>query len=504
MQESREGARGPVILAFMLAAWVGTVFLLPADSDGAFAAWDGVDYGIKAERPEGVGALHHFHPLFHAFALPLTRALRAAGVATPGHVAIRILAGAGAAALVFLVVTAAGRGRWLAGVGFAAALIATRATVIEAAVGETVVPGVAAALWALAEATRPRIRWGTLWVALAVALLVRADNVLIVPGVVAAAWAHPESRGRAGRIAAGVALTGAATLAGYLVFASLDSRGPGPFWQSLFPSYLDSWIRRDQPGVAPLVSRVDASSAAIVGRTWPRSEPNLWIGPAFAASLLAAAFLLRGRSAQRRLVLAAAITFACREAFFTWYDVTNPKWSVFTLGLLAFLGSRLAEGEPARSLAARRVGGLILVLLAVVPPVVHGPFTVRLRDRGFISAMSHAVAQGQDCRFLTVGPTVDLGLTYLGVPHLALAPAAKLEDSLDAVAREAVAHASPALIVFERWLPWMPSGDPWVMQNAPQGRLPIDSLPPTPEIRLISWNGYAYGARYSPAESRPR
>lgn len=495
------GGRAAALAALAIAAVGLAVFLFPVDSDGAFASFDGVIYGIEAEQgtlpPENA-----FHPLFHVVKFPITRALARAGVASPGHVAVRLLAGIGAAWALWLVALAAGRAAWVAGAAFAAVLLATRGFLVNAAAGETVVPACAAALWVLHEVFRAPARPWRVAVALTVALLVRADNVLIVPGALAALWLtwDPAVRGR--RIVVALAFAAVATIAGYVAFWWVATRGAVPIWTYMFPERVHDWTAQNVAS-RPL-THVDASSAAVVGRTWPLKDPNLWIGPGFVALQLVAAFLLRGSSRARPLAAGLALTLAVRGAFFSWYDVVNSKWAVMTLGLVAWTAASLCRGEPRRPRPARAAGLVLLAALAFAVPLVHGAFTLRLRDRGFIGAMRHAVEEGRGARVLAMGPNVNLALDFLGVHHAILDLRPDPSDSLAALVREAQSRPEPALMIYERWTPWVVSGDPWMMLNAPRRRLPIDDASPSPSLRIITWDGYAYAARYEPAAPASR
>jgi hypothetical protein len=485
----------PAVPLLAIAAAAIAFFLYAPDSDGAFASFDGVVYGTRAERQEHEPATA-FHPLFHALARGLASALGAAGVAAPGHVAVRALSAAGAGLAMLIVAGASGTGRRAAGCGFAAALFATRAFLVDAAVGETVVPGCAAALWALDRATRSPVRIGGACAALAVALLLRADNVLIVPAFVAGMWG-----GTGGRRAAAVralAAAAAATAAGYLAWWLLAAGGRPSVPEYFLPASLGPWMNPAGVGLPGLLTHVDATSAALVGRSWPLDEPRLAWGPAWLAGLIAAAVLLRGSAPVARLAAATLLVAGARAAFYSWFDAGNPEWAVLTLGAVALLGSRAAAGEPRRSRAARVAGGVVLAALALAPLAAHGPFTLRLRERRFIAAISHAVREGAGCRFLGMGPNVHNALDFLGVDHVFLATLPDAPGALAAVLRELEAHRQPTMIVFERWTPWMIAGSPYAMIHAPAAKTLVDEWPSSEETRVVRWEGYAFAVRHAP------
>jgi hypothetical protein len=152
----------------------------------------------------------------------------------------------------------------------------------------------------------------------------------------------------------------------------------------------------------------------------------------------------------------------------------------------------------------RALGAAVLLAIIVASAWAHGPFTARLRRRGFVQAMTHAVTEGAGCRVVALGPNVHNALEFLGVPHALLPVAPGSEEALPAVMAQLAGHPEPTLIVFERWTPWMVAAVPHMMAHAPTHRLPLDALAPTPGLRTIQWDGYTYAVRYSPVEGAPK
>jgi hypothetical protein len=497
-------ARVTALILLSAAAMAASLWLFPADSDGAFAAYDGIVYAISAERGESEPS-HLFHPLFHAAVATLTPLLRELGVARPGHAAIRVVSGLGAVLTLLLVASAAGPRRWVAGTGFAAALLVTRAFLVDAAVGETVLPACAAALAAIAAASRSPVRPVRVWVPLVLALLLRADSILVVPGVVAALLAARDPARGIRPIMVGLAGAGIVTLGGYFFFWAIQTLGSVPLadWAGSYPAIVRNWMGPEALAASGFVKHADAASAAVVGKTWPPDQPNLWLGPAAVAGLVAAGVLLRGTSRIGPLVWAVSVTIVVRGLFFSWFDAGNPEWAILTLALAALLGARLAAGEPRRSPAARLAGAVLLVLLIAGPLAAHAAFTWRLRERGFIEAMTHAVGEGEGARVVALGPNVHNALKFLRVDHTLLPVEPGSPEALPAVLAELVARAEPTLIVFERRTSWMVADVPYLMAHAPPPGLAIDALESTPERRVIRWNGYTFAFREAPS-SRPK
>ena len=147
-----------------------------------------------------------------------------------------------------------------------------------------------------------------------------------------------------------------------------------------------------------------------------------------------------------------------------------------------------------------------LLLLAVIAGALwsHAAFTWRLRGRGFVRAMAHAVEEGRGARVVALGPNVHNALKYLEVEHVLLPVAPGSAEALPAVAAELAAHPKPTLVVLERPAPWLVAGVPYLMQNAPAPGTALDDLPLTPGARAIRWDGYTYAVRYSPASVPPK
>lgn len=483
-----------LILGAMALGTLGAALVLfSPDSDAAIAASDPVYYGIWTES-FGRASISAHHALFHAVVLGITGLIRPLAGQMGAPIALRIVSATAAALVVVLVFRGAGRDRWYVGAGFALLLLGTRSFVFEAGVGESIVPGAAAALFVIDQATRPPFRPLRVWGSLVLALLVRQDNILIVPGLVLGLWHVLQPERRLQRLASGLLASAAVTVAGYVMLWLVASGGRRPFVEFMLALALDPQYA-DPNLIGNLRWRLDALGVAVAGRTWPSWSPNLWIGPAFLAATSIAALLLRGNARMRPLATTIAAVVLARAVFYTWFDFKNWEWSVLTLIMFAYLGSRMAEGAAVRRRFARASGAFALAGLTIVVLIGHAASTLSLREPTLMGALRHSVAAGEGCRFVAVGHSADLGLFYLGVDHV-LVPSLDTGDLVESVTREVRSKPGPAVVVMDRWVY---NGDPWLMKQG-EIRIFLDRMESTPELRILRWQGRAYGVRYDPPE----
>jgi hypothetical protein len=476
--------------------------LLPVDSDGAFAKFDGVLYGIQMERTP-VESISGHHPLFHVVGNVLTWVLRAAGAPTPGQWAVRVMSAAGAALTALLVALAAGPVRWWVGIGFAAVLVLTRSFLIDAAVGESLLPACAAALWAVAEAARRPVRSGRAAAALVLAVLIREDNVLITPGIAAALALGAPRAERLRRTAAFLAAAGATTLSVYLVLWAIAAFGRETFFHWLVSLASGPGWAGHYPFVAgPLPTHLDALGASVTGRTWDFGDVNLVVGPGFLAALLAAAVLLRGSNSWRDHAAAIVPILLVRAAFFSWYAPDSPKWSVLTWCLVAMFCARAGGGAARRPVWFRVAGGALLVAVAAWLLWWHGPLTLRLRESRFLDQVRSAVAACPSCRFIAHGYQVDLALLFLDVPHVRVPTYEDPVRSQDELLAAARSEPTSAMVVLDRVID---IGEPWAMRRRAAARIPfLDDRESHPTLRLLKADGKVYGVHYVPDASESR
>lgn len=407
----------PILL--VIASMALALFLYPFDADAVFAVHDGIWYAVGAERYPAESINPH-HPLFHGFVIGLTYVLRDLGVANPGHVAIRIVAGLGGAWLLLQICALAGRRRVLVGSAFALLLLCTRGYLIEMGTGENVLPAAAAALFALRLAARPNPSLLATGAALTFAGLMRQDNAFIAPGV---AWALmrglPPGRKLRGvvTLAAGV---GVATLAAYLVFWWWNVEAQEPFflWLNRFGRE-GSWTGPKEFSLGRLPVYVFSVAIAMTGRLSPPGTEQPWVGLAYVAGILGPALLLRGSERKQGLGVPILLTLIGRAFFHSWFEADNFEWLVLPVSFVIAYASSLTRGDPATPLPARIAGGVALAGLVVWLLAAHGAPTWRLRDRQLMSSVEEAVrVDHARWRFLAYGGRVKGALVMMGLPEL--------------------------------------------------------------------------------------
>jgi hypothetical protein len=475
-----------VLVALM--ALGAALFLFPADSDAAFANYDGLWYGLNAERA-GARCIVAHHILFHVAVIALVQPVEALGVPFAGGVACRIVAGAGAAIVLVLVASRA-RGRFLVGFGFAILLFSCRSFLVEAGVGENVLPACAAALAALVIASRPSPSPLAVGTAFAAALLFRQDNVLLLPAVVYATWTGlaPEGRGR--RIVGALSAAGAAAAA-LSVAAWAIARSPG---QS-FAAWLFDLGRQDWtvPVAGPRVlAHADAFGIAAVGRHWEPQDHHLWIGAALLAAVALAAWCLRGDAAPSRFLRACALACAARVPFFIWFEAHNPEWHVLTWVLLAACGSAAAAGRPRASVFARAAGALLLIALPIVVIASHGPHTWRLRERNVMGAV-RSLGNLDGTEIFAEGHHVATGFSVLGKRRTVLEGSRDQNVAFlfDRIAR----HPQPTVFVIDRMVL---DGMPHALDHLSEYDSHLDTRGDTDELKLVRWQGRVFAFQYVP------
>ena len=469
-------------------ALVAALFLFPADSDGALANHDGIWYAMLAEHLGRRSIMAH-HVLFHMAVVGLVDPLKALGIASPGSVACRIVAGAGAA-LVLLLVASRARARWVVGCGFALVLLSSRSFLVEAAVGENVLPACAAALATLIVATRPTPSPWKVGAAFAVALLFRQDNLLLLPAVFYALWSGLPRERRFRTITLTLVAGGAVAALGS-VAAWRVARQPG---QSLW-TYLVDLGRHDWSLsiVGPrALAHTDAFGIAAVGRHWWPDDHHLWIPAALLAALGVAAWGLRGDAAPPRFWRACLLAIATRIPFFLWFEAHNPEWHVLTWVLVAACGSSAAAGSPRTSVPLRVMGTAILLALSVVILRSHGPHTWLLRDRTMTEAI-HALGDLKGVEVFTDGHIVGTAFSRLRIPRTVLGN--RRDANMAFLRGEVETRPRPMLFMIDRMVL---DGMPYSLDHLNEYDHHLDSGLDTEDLRLERWRGRVYAFRFMP------
>jgi hypothetical protein len=470
------------------------LFLYAPDADGAFAIYDGAWYGHYAERYPAYSVLPH-HPLFHLVVAGITALLGAAGVAGPGHVAVRLVAGLGGALVVWMVAGLADRRRRTAGAAFAFALFATRGFIAETATGENLFPAFAGALLLLKCASADSPSLAKIGAATALALCLRQDNLLVLPGALLAVAPALPREGRVRRLAAMLGVTALVTIAFYVLawtwVRTLNDEG--------FLGYLTRFKRiSGWQGALDVATRLalhlGSFGVALVGRHWFTVAPHLAVAAAWILAVLGSTGMLRGTRASRRYATAALVTIAIRLPFFAWFEPTNFEWQLMPMVLLAALGARTAAGEPATSPRWRAAGIGLLVVVGVAVFCAHASNTWTLRKRTLAEAIDKAVeAGGPRAYYLAMDKNAMLALEMRRLPY----------DQLDigygddfrhlfklAHEKRSLLHA-PIVAVGDRFVE---TGMSWDLEHAGEGFGTFDSAKPTPEISLVQYGGKTFAA----------
>lgn len=403
----------------------GCLLLYAWDSDASFALCDPLYAALHAEEAPWSTVSGH-HPLFHVLVNGATAALDAAGVARPGHLAVRLVAGLGAALVVILVASCAGRGRLRLGLLVALPLLVTRGFVMVGATGENGLPACAAALACLMAAARPGCSLGLVSALSVLALLLRQDNLLLLPAVAAVlAWRLPAGK-RLRPVVATLAGVAVATVAGYLVLWRVGAADSSlaEFLFGLVGAEQTWWAQGSGPDWSHADFHLGVLGVAVAGQQWPATsiQPHIWLGVGFAGVLILASLLLRGTARHWPFLLACLLVVALRFPFFLWFEPGNYEWWLLPLVLVAACGATLAGGRPATPTVTTRrwIGGGLLVALAAAVLALHAGSSWRLRDRTLARARDEALELGgptPGCLYLAYGDRAKAAFDVAGVPN---------------------------------------------------------------------------------------
>jgi hypothetical protein len=490
-----------VLILFVLVSFVLAVWLYPFDCDAAFAVHDAIWYGLSAER-DPRGSINPHHPLFHGSVWGLTVPLRKLGVEGVGHVASRLVAWVGAACLLLQLCAAAGRRRILVGAAFAFVLFSTRGFLVEMASGENVLPAAAASLLSITLASRanPRL-WPTAG-ALALALLLRQDNLFSIPGV-AAIFALGRPAGMRLRATFGMlCVAGLITIAGYAAAWWINCGGrEGPIHWMLRFGREGSWTGPKHFTFERMPVYVSTFATAVTGRLWPLPDDRAIRGLAYLFAFLVPGLLLRGTTPNVRIGIPIAMTLAARAPFHWWYEADNFEWLVLPVAFVLAFAANLARGEPATSLWIRRVGIVFLIGLGFGILWAHGLDTWKLRERKLMLSVEQAVdVDRARWRFLVDGGRTGAALSIMRIPYLDLSRGENgTVDILARLQEELERRPVPTTVIADRFvmdgMPHTARSDwPW----------PVDQLG-LPGWQILRRDGRAFAGRWTPpqAESSP-
>jgi hypothetical protein len=470
------------------------VWLYPVDSDAAFAVHDAIWYGEQAQSSP-LQSISPHHPLFHVFVLGLLQPLRVLGVAGPGHVAIRIVAGIGASWLILQICGLAGRRRLLVGAAFAFVILCSRGFIVELASGENVLPAAAAALFALTTAAKPNPSLIAAGAALTFAALMRQDNVFIAPGV-AAALALGLEKGRRLRGIAAVAIgVGLATAAGY------SAAGGGRSARVVLQ--VDRAVRQRRPldrasairafarRSAPVLGRADAHRKARGGGEGccldRRRLRGRHRGPGIPAARIGGALApRRGDAGSPRPATALLRVVRGRELRMDGASGVAPRG--------VRVGSRARRARDSAGVA-------ILLALSAWLLFSHGIETWKLRERRLMLAIERvADVDRSKWRFLATESRVGAALHLMGIPYTDLGRhRMTLDDVVLELAREQKEQRVPSIVIVDRFVM---DGMPFTRKDGPKPWA-LDTIPNPPEWELVRWDGVTYAGKWTPSRLQP-
>lgn len=477
----------PLAFVVALAVMLGSLFTFPWDSDASFLVHDGLHYARNAEL-DPWGTLIGHHPGFHVLVNVATATLNTMGVERPGHMAVRIISGLGAAAIVLLLAIIAGRERRMTGILLSLPLIATRSFILEAGTGENVLPACAAALLALWAACRPRPRLITVGAAMTLALFMRQDNISLVP---ACALLFAFGRPPGERLRSAMLLVGGAGVATILLYV-FTWRISDP--ERSFVGYLLYFaplapFGGPHAGVNhPVAAHLAVCGATISGEQWfGQIAPHLAVAGGFFVAVGSSAWLLRGREYGYRLGLGTLLVLGFRIPFYAWFEPLNPEWWLVPLVLLSGAAAALAPGIPVRRGGAHVLAVAIILAGATAVLVAHLPRTAELRDRTLAEARDLALelGAGRQCNYVAYEPNAQMALVLEHIPSVELRP--PVEEAIRGLALRLEASPQPTVLLLDRFIR---TGMPWESRSDFDPlSIYVDGLKQPPGARVLRRKG---------------
>ncbi len=476
----------------VLATFVACLFFFPIGSDSACIN-DGVWFGIELES-NPAKAIRGNHPFFHVIAWPLCEAARAAGFDHPGHVAVRIVAAAGGAALAGLVAAFGGRRAARFGLAAAGFVVASRIFVIESGTGENVGPATASALavtFAALHHRRRRLLVGSL---LALALVLRQDNILLVPGV--ALTVFPRGK-RRGPLLAFLAAAAIPVIAVYLLAWRIAAPDAGLVPWVLGLGAHGPWFG-GSPTLAPFfILEAGALASALVGHHFSHQTLEALIG---ICGLFFPIALASSRAGFRRATCEGwlfILPVVLRFFFYGWFEPINPEWQLLPIAFSCAAAARLARlSRPGRALVVRTV-----LLLAAAAGVLasHVPATLTLRQTNSRDAVLAALTEApRDAMLVVEGYGMPATLALLGLPYtMVVAP-----DVMTKIA--AIADANPARTVLVLTDRWALDGEPASLAHRSKNRAFLDASVDDDHVHYLRYEGLVYAMLVRPRPSSRR
>ena len=370
---------------------LGAFSIFPFACDGEYVLFDPVWYAGATERYD-TNAVKSHHMLFHLGAMGIARVAELAGAEDPGRVAVRTLSGLGAAAILLILVSLVGAGRWRVGAALFLLLLATRTFFLEAFLGENVLPAVAVGLIAMITAVRSRSSLRTVGVWTVLALLWRQDSILLLPAISLGLWWRLPGATRARQLLRWLAVCGGVTVAlyglvGFTLDTGTDLDGRGGL--DRFQGWMWGVAKDDYaPGDNDVARHAATYGVSVIGRQWPpyESELHSWVGVLFLSLLIGYGVWFRGTAGWHRLAVLVAMTAVLRFVFFAWFEPTNPEWALLTWVLVAAVAATAVRGAPQTRPATRVFAGMLVALALLAIWRSHASTTLSLRGHEYDNA----------------------------------------------------------------------------------------------------------------------
>jgi hypothetical protein len=467
-----------------LASFSVTLCFYPWNADACFSVNDALWYAHSAEN-DGLASIYGHHPLFHLLLLPITAAVDFAGVPHAGHVAIRVVAGGGLAAIIMLCGALAGWRR--RALPLLLLLLASRCIFVESAVGECLALSAASILLAFKYALDPSVSWLRVAAATVLALLVRQDAVLIVPGLLVALHLRTPPQERSfGRLARWLVGTGIVTLALYALLWKL-SQVPDflQFLLSITEVQDRTWAQPTMPGLSELSMRIAMLGVAAAGahNHHYALALNAGIGCAWIAALWLTSRLCGASATPAPLRWGLLTILGARFGFYTWFEAHNHEWWFVDLVLLT--------ATCASSLRTPRHGvrpaAVLVVALGVAGLLyAHGPSTWLQRRTTLADAAAVAAEWSHDPMqpvVLSYGYRPHAALHLLAIPHnpQILAEPPKPEEAGRRLRDALMSTTKPIVVLIDRFAG---DGQPYQYQFTEDYLTTwVDLVPPIPPSR---------------------
>jgi hypothetical protein len=472
------------------------LWLLPFDSDGAFAVQDAIWGALDLERL-GPGSISPHHPLVHLLLLLVTAIGDHFRVEHAAHFGCRLIAGAGGVILLRELFIIGGSARAWLSFALAGIVFVSRGFLVEMATGESVVPAAALGLMALRLASSPDSKNMAIVLAVTAALAMRQDNIFIVPGVVLGVLDRPGVfRERVRGAAKVLCLAFVTTLAlyGFAWFAATrGNQSFGPWLLGI--GRLGSWTGSESFGWGRLAVYLASIPTALFGTIGSAAFDSAASGLAWVAVMCVIAACSRGAEPRRSLVGAVAVTLVGRAVFHTWFEAENFEWLVMPVALTVAAVAAIAHGRPRTSPLAQRFGIALSVALVVIIAALHGRWTIELRQRRLITAVADVVAgDGGPFRVIAHGGRAHLALELLAVPHVAAAD--DLGVLVEQLGSEMRASRVPLLVVTDRFAL---DGMPATVRRYPSAMM-VDGMVSSESMKFVRRDGLIYALKYTPTE----